>query len=1335
MQILGTRTRRAALFAIVGLVMSLLPPLVSRAQGSETVVDNVVSDTPTWTRRLFESADGALTLFVQQDTAASRVIKYQRSADAGVTWTAASTVAEARLATPFAVDQVDDAVFVVAYLTGTPDSGSLLVQIVDVSPDEGGEAMTAAAPPAPKVIPAPGAASATTLSVLSLGSSVAGYHVMVGYDPYNSILQRRDYMTTLSQDTGTTWSPGAICALGTGRGVLAGGATRSVCLTEPATGSIQWSQWNGVAWMSNGDVGIPVSASSLPSTTTGPDGAIHLAADGAGGTSVYSKLTASASAWTAPAIVARGTAPVIALAGTSINVFAHETLAERDAVVHRATSLDGVDWREGGLLGGSSYRLVYDHNNKWAFTEGTGDALFALDTTTGRIGNRTGIDSQVHRLNDPTKRLAFSFVPTANADATTVDLWTTASSSPQYRIGLQPDDGSGKPTGHWINEVRVGDAVVSGAFAVAQPANASSPRKTTALLPSAVALLGGVRYHVVAEFAPDALGLNPQPSSTAWMGVESIGGEADSTMVAHDTDGSGAWRVLDRLPRYTVSAGTARIAGQTISPAAAQLAGKYSVVGERFFVPSAVNVTSLRLYLTKLGAPATRPTLRLLTDSGAELFAADVEPTVDGWLDVPASLSLAGGVHYRLVLDDPKGAAGSGWRLATSGTSADSWDGTSSRLTVASDRIGFNDRTSEARDTATIADEFLAFNSDAADVLYLGGTTPFDSVNLTRSLTDRHFNKTLTLQYWNGSAWSALAPLASTLGQAAGGTARFGIPLNWEVTEVNGEPAFWIRVSSTSSLPVAVARVTAGNRASSTTVPERAATLLPVLWGEALPTPITRRAVQHPLHQLIEHSWATGTAFPYDPSRRPADNYEADVALNRTGGDLVVDGAAYAGSIAYDPALGTKFGVPSVTTAPVGLAPYAGKRYLVNTSAVLFEDAYVAADLVSAAFTDSLKTSVVLKTASAPSSYSWTFSLPAGASFTADHTVVLGADGNPILELGDVFARDSVHKDVPTTVTWSGTTVTVHVDHAAGDFLYPILLDPNEMSPRQPHPYRDMFGNPVTGTKQLAAGGYIPSSSIRTDEPCRSRGVNIMKYRPECGAQAHALRKLNREATGEFGPTTEVQWETGPRPVPDECPTFDDEACEVSEQESNEQEIGTKRWRADIVYDKGASEHGGSRYGIYEVKRWNGPASWDEARGQLDRYKHNMNAVRTMAVVDGTQLSSVYSKGWAVWYHSGCFWKGETPSQATRRFYAWVPHSEDNIPPRPDGSTRSLNGQIYFMEDQGNIPPTVDKRADGHQADQTFQELCLMFKTVMGDEGQYIASGHSMARVVPMPAT
>jgi hypothetical protein len=83
---------------------------------------------------------------------------------------------------------------------------------------------------------------------------------------------------------------------------------------------------------------------------------------------------------------------------------------------------------------------------------------------------------------------------------------------------------------------------------------------------------------------------------------------------------------------------------------------------------------------------------------------------------------------------------------------------------------------------------------DPDDVLYLGKSTLFREVYADLAVNGAYTG--ITWEYWNGSAWQALAVAGAGVELAADGPISFAPPADWARTAVNGFTGYFIRVKA-----------------------------------------------------------------------------------------------------------------------------------------------------------------------------------------------------------------------------------------------------------------------------------------------------------------------------------------------------------------------------------------------------------------------------------------------------------------------------------------------------------------------------------------------------------
>ena len=109
------------------------------------------------------------------------------------------------------------------------------------------------------------------------------------------------------------------------------------------------------------------------------------------------------------------------------------------------------------------------------------------------------------------------------------------------------------------------------------------------------------------------------------------------------------------------------------------------------------------------------------------------------------------------------------------------------------DGAAYQDQSVEADTAAGTPFDAL---QDADDVLYLGKTTPFREVYADLAVNGAYTG--LVWEYWNGSAWQALAVSGTGANLDADGPIAFTPPADWAKTTINGFTGYFIRARATA---------------------------------------------------------------------------------------------------------------------------------------------------------------------------------------------------------------------------------------------------------------------------------------------------------------------------------------------------------------------------------------------------------------------------------------------------------------------------------------------------------------------------------------------------------
>lgn len=232
-------------------------------------------------------------------------------------------------------------------------------------------------------------------------------------------------------------------------------------------------------------------------------------------------------------------------------------------------------------------------------------------------------------------------------------------------------------------------------------------------------------------------------------------------------------------------------------------------------------------------------------------------------------------------------------------------------------------------------------------------------------------------------------------------------------------------------------------------------------------------------------------------------------------------------------------------------------------------------------------------------------------------------DGQVEATLQPPWAEDADGDEVPTSYRLDGRTLVQELD--LRDASYPVVADPRIENYKR-------FTKTFQG-KKLNTRGYIPDDCLDKAIACKGMAKKHKGdlFRPECTAQAHAIRALSATRMNGFQRhvlawrvADDVQWEVGP--YSDSSRVQDEVECD-----------GGRQWRIDIVTD--------SRK-IIEVKRWTGPKTARIVRDELRLY-------RALALGRGIQFNNedeLTRSEWAWCYGDGdvldrdeqwCAWAGD----------------------------------------------------------------------------------------------
>ncbi|HEX7299232.1 MAG TPA: RHS repeat-associated core domain-containing protein [Solirubrobacteraceae bacterium] len=196
------------------------------------------------------------------------------------------------------------------------------------------------------------------------------------------------------------------------------------------------------------------------------------------------------------------------------------------------------------------------------------------------------------------------------------------------------------------------------------------------------------------------------------------------------------------------------------------------------------------------------------------------------------------------------------------------------------------------------------------------------------------------------------------------------------------------------------------------------------------------------------------SSLPLWATTSSGDRKRLTVALQDRGASLVPENPLAKTSIAKDPRRGIDFMERGFTLVPGGTSAASpqvigGKAYFAN--------AYADTDWIVAPLPDGVETYWQVRSPMGPESFTLAINGPAGAhlQMSADEpNAVELVDGDERLALiAPPTASDAQGQAVEVSYEIQGLSLVVHVAHRAGDFAYPILVDPQiRDSDSQPRP-------------------------------------------------------------------------------------------------------------------------------------------------------------------------------------------------------------------------------------------------------------------------------------------
>ncbi len=137
-----------------------------------------------------------------------------------------------------------------------------------------------------------------------------------------------------------------------------------------------------------------------------------------------------------------------------------------------------------------------------------------------------------------------------------------------------------------------------------------------------------------------------------------------------------------------------------------------------------------------------------------------------------------------------------------------------------------------------------------------------------------------------------------------------------------------------------------------------------------------------------------------------------------------------------------------VSLTPVGETgePLVGSEGVVNGASVLYANTATDQDTLVKPTTGGFEADTLLRSVASPEQLYFRVGLPQGASLVQvkedPEAVAVMREGAPIAIVSQPSARDAAGRAVPTSMTVSGDTLVLTVDHRSAEYTYPLKVDP-----------------------------------------------------------------------------------------------------------------------------------------------------------------------------------------------------------------------------------------------------------------------------------------------------
>ncbi len=760
-------------------------------------------------RKVWQTNDGKLVTFYQNGSA----IVYKVSLDKGLTWSNEITASPSNSSQFSTFLDEKNNIYLTYYDNDvSPDIFFKKLSWNGTSWDEGEE----------KTVES-GGASKSYPSVIKDASG----KIWVSYLFDNGVSY--NIRTRFSNNEGSSWSPEMDIAQtnSNGSAVLVNWQGKPACLYESYDQAIKWSYFEETNWSSEETV---VAAMNFEDHSWGSavetyDNSLHLAFVKSGGGYIAHTFY-NGSEWSTPTVISNNQGdnyPTLTTDGHILRCFWSKYEGQNQyKIVYKIYNGEWSEERTFTDENEDFFHKVYSFSNASWSNNPSLDSSFKLQSGSEFYGNSLENEAR-YWLDSSDKKLSFKFIA-QGGQLISLKLSTETTGTPAlYRVGIQTDN-IGNPSSSFITYVETVP---------------HSSGWTTFDLPDTT-LTPGETYHIVVEHASGTI--TPENSMAILFATPNVAPGRD-VLVSEDNGIN--WISQNGEPAFIIEYDSGSSEGQTLYYSQEKrITNPLIRVGEIFTPSETLTPDNIYFYLRRQGAPTSNCYFFLIDQAEQTLatgtIATTSSPSTFTWLSAPLSeVTLTPDTSYRVYLYSTGVDSNNFYVLRNFSCNETSpiytqltWGGRANSLTYSFSPAGYNNFSSEAR-SKNFADLPL-FQNDQ-DALYLGLQRKFNYVYFDLySPASESLNP--KWEYWNGSGWTTMTLASnSSYDFTYSGNVYFDPPSDWATTTVNGEVAYWLRITRTNSNPIdppIANQISAIKRNLYPSTPATAKGAFAVAWGE-----------------------------------------------------------------------------------------------------------------------------------------------------------------------------------------------------------------------------------------------------------------------------------------------------------------------------------------------------------------------------------------------------------------------------------------------------------------------------------------------------------------------